>query len=101
MPRKEVVEDALAFYALLRTLLEHDAEFVVIGGFALGFHGAPHGTRGVDIVPHPSPANITRLWQALEALDATPVEDADTKSFTLEGLEGGNWASTPGSAVST
>ena len=91
----------LDFYGLLRTLLEHDAEFVLIGGFALGFHGVPRGTKDVDIVPDPSPANIARLWEALESLDAVPVEHGDPDfrpeempvAFTLEGLlEGGNWA---------
>jgi hypothetical protein len=92
---------ALDFYALLRALLEHDAEFVLIGGFALGFHGVPRGTKAVDIVPDPSPANITRLWNALESLEAAPVEHSDPDfrpeempvPFTIEGLlEGGNWA---------
>lgn len=92
----------LDFYGLLRTLLEHQAEFVVIGAFALGFHGAPRGTKDVDIVPDPSPANIARLWKALQALEAEeaePAEHADFRPrevpvpFTLEGLlEGGNWA---------
>jgi hypothetical protein len=89
------------FYGLLRTLVEHDAEFVLIGGFALGFHGVPRGTKDVDIVPNPSPANIARLWAALESLDAAPVEHGDPDfrpeempvPFSLEGLlEGGNWA---------
>lgn len=91
----------LDFYGLLRTLLEHDTEFVLIGGFALGFHGAPRGTKDVDIVPDPSPANMTRLWGALESLAAAPVEHADPAfraeempvAFSLDGLlQGGNWA---------
>jgi Nucleotidyltransferase of unknown function (DUF6036) len=92
---------ALDFYGLLRTLLEHEVEFVLIGGFALGFHGVPRGTKDVDIVPGPSPANVRRLWEALEALGAAPVEYADPDfrpdempvPFTIDGLlEGGNWA---------
>lgn len=91
----------LDFYGLLRTLLDHDAEFVLIGGFALGFHGVPRGTKDVDIVPEPTTANVTRLWAALESLEAAPVELADPDfrpeempvPFTLEGLlGGGNWA---------
>ena len=92
---------ALDFFGLLRTLLAHEAEFVLIGGFALGFHGVPRGTKDVDIVPEPSPANLGRLWGALESLEAAPVEHADPAfrpqempvAFTLDGLlEGGNWA---------
>jgi hypothetical protein len=90
---------ALDFYGLLRKLREHDVEFVLIGGFALAFHGAPRGTKDVDIVPDPSPANIARLWEALQALDAVPAEHGDFRPeempvpFTLDGLlEGGNWS---------
>jgi hypothetical protein len=89
----------LDFDALLRVLLEREVEFVLIGGFALGFHGAPRGTRDVDIVPDPDPANIARLWDALEALEARPVEDAEFRPeempvpFGLAGLlERSNWA---------
>ena len=89
----------LDFYGLLRELRAHDVEFVLIGGFALGFHGAPRGTQDVDIVPDPSPANIARLWEALQALDAVPAEHGDFRPeempvpFTLEGLlAGGNWS---------
>ncbi len=69
--------NVLDFYGLLRKLLEHDAEFVLIGGFALGFHGVPRGTKDVDIVPDPSPANMTRLSSALESLEAAPIEHPD------------------------
>ncbi len=86
---------ALDFYGLLGALCGHEVEFVLIGGFALGFHGAPRGTKDVDIVPDPSPANLTRLWEALQALDAEPAEHADLQPdelpvpFSLEGLLGG------------
>jgi hypothetical protein len=98
MSRGEGEPPALDFYGLLRELREHDVEFVLIGGFALGFHGVPRGTKGVDIVPDPSPANIARLWEALEALEARR-SDGDFRleetpiPFTLEGLlEGANWS---------
>jgi len=86
---------ALDFYGLLRALREREVEFVLIGCFALGFHGAPRGTKDVDIVPDPSPANIARLWEALRALDAEPAEQADFRPdelpvpFSMEGLLGG------------
>jgi len=72
---------ALDFYGLLRALREQDVEFVVIGAFALGFHGVARGTKDVDIVPDPTPANIGRLWEALRTLDASPAEHAE---FRLE-----------------
>jgi hypothetical protein len=90
---------SLDFYGLLRVLREHGVDFVLIGGFALAFHGAPRGTRDVDIVPDPSPENIARLWRALEALEAEPEEHGEFRTeempvaFGLDGLlAGGNWA---------
>ena len=93
---------ALDFYGLLRTLLEHDAEFVLIGGFALGFHGVPRGTKDVDIVPDPSPANIGRLWQqrssrSMPRRSSTAILTSDRRrcrflSLSTGSLKGGNWA---------
>ena len=95
----EGASPGLDFYALLRTLREHEVEFVIIGAFALGFHGVVRGTKDVDVVPDPSQANIARLWKALLKLDAKPVEHAEFRpeelpvAFSLEGLlGGGNWA---------
>lgn len=89
----------LRFFDLLRVLLTHEVEFVVIGGFALGFHGAARATKDVDIVPRPGEENITRLWHALEELEAEPqgLEDFRAEElpveWSLEGLieGGGNW----------
>lgn len=89
----------LRFFELLRTLRAHDAEFVLIGGFALGFHGAGRATKDVDVVPKPGEENLTRLWRALEELEAEPqgLEDFRPEEipleWSLEGLiaGGGNW----------
>lgn len=89
----------LDFFALLQVLLAHEVEFILIGGFALGFHGRFRATKDVDVVPDPDPANIGRLWRALEALEASPLDQGDSRPeemavpFSPEGLlEGGNWA---------
>jgi predicted nucleotidyltransferase len=64
---------------LLRVLLEHEVKFVMIGGMAAVVHGSPFPTEDVDITPEHSAANLERLSQALDALEArvrTPgVED--------------------------
>jgi hypothetical protein len=84
---------------ILRTLLAHEVEFVVIGGLAVGAHGYPRATKDVDIVPAPTHENRRRLYEALVALEARPLEVGDFRAdempvpFALEGLdEGGNWA---------
>ena len=45
----------------LGALAANDVEFVLIGGFGVGFHGYPRATKDIDIVPEPSRANLTRL----------------------------------------
>jgi hypothetical protein len=55
---------------LLRALREHGVDFVVIGGFSLAAHGYVRGTKDVDIVPDPDPANLRRLAGALRAVQA-------------------------------
>jgi hypothetical protein len=88
------------FFDLLRVLAEHQVEFVLIGGFAVALHGYLRATKDVDIVPEQSPENLTRLWDALVDLEATPAEledfrtDEMTVAFSREGLieSGGNWA---------
>src|SRR3989442_15689175 len=89
----------LRFFALLRTLRARGVEFVLIGGFALGFHGAERATKDVDIVPKPGEENLSRLWRALGELEAEPqgLEDFRPDELPVEwGFEGlmqggGNW----------
>jgi len=55
---------------MLETLVRHQVEFVLIGGFSLAAHGFVRGTKDVDIVPLPSRANFERLMAALDELEA-------------------------------
>lgn len=83
---------------LLRVLVEHDVEFVVIGGFSVIHHGYVRATKDLDIVPNPDAANARRLYEALEKLGAEPRE---TRDFRPEEMpvqwgpdalaHGGNW----------
>ncbi|HKG42920.1 MAG TPA: DUF6036 family nucleotidyltransferase [Gaiellaceae bacterium] len=56
--------------ALLATFADHRVEYVVIGGIALVLHGGLRTTEDLDIVPDPDPANLDRLCQILQAMDA-------------------------------
>jgi hypothetical protein len=84
--------------AILRTLIAHDVDFIVIGGLAVGAHGFPRATKDVDIVPAPERDNLRRLYAALLEVEAEPMEVGDFRPeelpvpFAPEGLdEGGNW----------
>ena len=54
----------------LRTLLDHDVRFVLIGGFAAALRGSPVITGDLDICYARDDANLVRLAEALRSLDA-------------------------------
>lgn len=55
---------------VFRTLLRHRVRFVVIGGIGGRLHGSPTVTRDTDICYERSSANLERLAEALQDLDA-------------------------------
>ena len=68
---------------ILRVLVEHGVEFVVVGGFAVALHGFPRATKDLDIVPGQDAENHNRLYEALSNLDAQPVEIGDFRPEEL------------------
>lgn len=58
------------YFAILRTLRKHKADFIVIGGVSGVLHGAPITTLDLDIVHKRTDDNIPRLLAALHELDA-------------------------------
>jgi predicted nucleotidyltransferase len=54
----------------LRTLQEHDVEFIVIGGIAAAAHGSPSVTMDLDVCYKRTPENLERLSAALRTLHA-------------------------------
>lgn len=58
------------FFGLLQKLTEHEVDFIVVGGVGAVLHGAPITTFDLDIVHARNAANIGRLLDVLQALDA-------------------------------
>ena len=58
------------FERLLRTLVDHQVEFIVVGGVSAVLQGAPIMTLDLDVVHRRSPENIENLMRALEDLEA-------------------------------
>jgi len=54
------------FKELLALFNEHKVEYVIVGGYALAFHGAPRYTGDIDILIHPDTANAHRILSALD-----------------------------------
>lgn len=56
-----------AFDELLRRLVEADAQFVVVGGLAVGAWGVVRGTKDIDIVVAPDSENLRRVAEVAVA----------------------------------
>jgi hypothetical protein len=61
------MELAPDFDEFIASLTAHGVEFVVVGAYALAFHGAPRFTGDLDILVRPSLENAARVLGALEA----------------------------------
>ncbi len=53
------------FRDLLELFNEHEVRYVVVGGYALAFHGAPRYTRDMDLLVKPDSANARRVLAAI------------------------------------
>lgn len=51
----------------LACLNQANADFLVVGGYAVGHHGHPRYTHDLDIFFDTDPDNVNRILQALEA----------------------------------
>jgi hypothetical protein len=55
------------FRELLALFNAHHVEYLIVGGYALAFHGAPRFTGDLDIFVKPDAVNAHRILTALEA----------------------------------
>jgi predicted nucleotidyltransferase len=63
----ELTED---FRDLLVELADAGADFVVVGGHAVAFHGHPRATKDLDVLVRATGANAARVYRALAAFGA-------------------------------
>ena len=54
------------FRDFFRALNRNKVEYVIVGSYALAFHGQPRATGDIDVWIRPSPANSKALMQALQ-----------------------------------
>ena len=77
---------------ILRVLVRHGVDFVVIGGLAVQTHGHLRTTKDLDIVPEPSRENYIRLAAALAELEAAlRGVDADLLGFDVTDADHLEW----------
>jgi len=60
------------FRDLLAELDRAAVDFVLVGGWAVAFHGRPRATKDIDFVLRGTPENLARAAQALGAFGAPP-----------------------------
>jgi hypothetical protein len=53
------------FRDLLALFNEHKVEYMIVGAYALAFHGAPRYTGDIDILVEPETSNAQRIMAAL------------------------------------
>ena len=81
----EVQKDFREFLALLN---EHEVKFMIVGGYALAFHGAPRFTGDIDVYVKPDHENAKRIINALDSfgfssLDIT-IEDFQYQNKVIQ-----------------
>ena len=73
------------FRDLLIELADAGAEFVVLGGHAVAFHGHPRATKDLDLLVRATAPNASRVYRALAAfgapLEAFEVGEEDFASY--------------------
>lgn len=58
------------FRAILETLVEHEVDFILVGGVCAVLHGAPINTFDLDVVHSRAGENVEHILKALQALDS-------------------------------
>ena len=53
------------FKELLTLLNRHGVEYIIVGAYALAFHGVPRNTGDIDIYVRPTPPNAKQVMETL------------------------------------
>jgi predicted nucleotidyltransferase len=82
---RTVIELPDDFRDLLVELHDAGAEFVVLGGHAVAYHGHPRATKDLDVLVRATNTNAARVYKALASfgapLDLFEVKEADFAAY--------------------
>jgi len=73
------------FRDLFAVLNGAEAEFLIVGGYALAVHGVPRFTKDLDIWVRANETNAIRVWNALAAFGA-PFGDLKLEDLSSPGI---------------
>src|SRR2546427_8528015 len=82
------------FDEFIASLTAHSVEFVIVGAYALAFHGAPRFTGDLDVLVRPTLENASRLVAAVGAFgfpiaELRPQDGLDVKRVLQMGVAPG------------
>src|SRR5262245_39254197 len=73
------------FVDLLRAFNDASVRYLVVGAYALALHGRPRATGDLDVWIEATPANATRVMEALAVFGA-PLAEITVQDFSREGI---------------
>jgi hypothetical protein len=73
------------FKELLELFNKHKVEYLIVGGYALAFHGAPRLTRDMDLFVRPTSDNAERVLHALDEFGFGSL-NLSKEDFTTPGI---------------
>jgi len=73
------------FKELLELFNSHKVEYLIVGGYALAFHGAPRVTGDIDLFVRPTGENAERILAALDAFGFASL-NLSKDDFTTPGM---------------
>ena len=73
------------FKELLELFNKHRVEYLIVGGYALAFHGAPRVTGDIDLFVRPTSENAERILAALDEFGFGSL-NLSKEDFTTPGM---------------
>ncbi len=72
------------FKDLLQAFADAEVRYLVVGGYAVGFHGIPRFTKDIDLWIDPAEQNVARVELALHAFGAPAQVVAQLRAASLD-----------------
>lgn len=82
MPSNENQSLSQDFIDILSAFIDEKVEYMLVGGYALGFHGYSRATGDIDLWVRRSPENAVRVFTALKKF-GTPLSDVKPDEFVV------------------
>ena len=73
------------FKELLSVLNRHKVKYLVVGGYAVGYHAQPRATNDLDVLIQPAPKNGEAVYRALVEFGAPNIKNLTPADLTEKG----------------